>query len=216
MNIIILLGPPGAGKGTVSEVLTKHGIMHVSTGDMLRQEIKNNTALGIRSHKKISQGLFANDADVMTMVTDFLLSQKKENFIIFDGFPRTLIQADRLDDFTKNSDVSIYNVLRLKCPEDVLISRLSGRRTCVECGAVYHDIFSPPKIFGRCDVEDAALAKRLDDEPVVIKKRLKIYNKLTKPLADYYKKKSMLVELNANCSPQDVRDHTLKIYEDII
>ena len=86
MNIIILLGPPGAGKGTVSEVLTKHGIMHVSTGDMLRQEIKNNTALGIRSHKKISQGLFANDADVMTMVTDFLLSQKKKILLFLMDF----------------------------------------------------------------------------------------------------------------------------------
>ena len=153
----------------------------------------------------------------MTMVTDFLLSQKKENFIIFDGFPRTLIQADRLDDFTKNSDVSIYNVLRLKCPEDVLISRLSGRDELVSNVVLYIMIFfHHQKYLVDVDVEDAALAKRLDDEPVVIKKRLKIYNKLTKPLADYYKKKSMLVELNANCSPQDVRDHTLKIYEDII
>ena len=216
MNIIILLGPPGAGKGTVSEVLTKHGIKHVSTGDMLRKEIRNNTELGLRSHKKISQGLFADDDDVMAMVTEFLLNQKEENFIIFDGFPRTLIQAEKLDLLTKNSEIKIFNVLRLKCPEDVLISRLSGRRTCVVCGAVYHDIFSPPKIFGRCDIEDGSLAKRLDDEPVVIKRRLKIYNKLTKPLADYYKNKSMLVELDANCSPQEVRDHTLKIYEDII
>lgn len=216
MNIIILLGPPGAGKGTVSEALTQHGIKHVSTGDMLRKEIRNNTELGLRSHKKISQGLFADDSDVMMMVTDYLLRQKKENFIIFDGFPRTLVQAEKLDQLTQSSDIKIFNVLRLKCPEDVLISRLSGRRTCVVCGAVYHDIFSPPNIFGRCDLEGGSLAKRLDDEPVVIKRRLKVYNELTKPLANYYKSKSMLVEIDANCSPKEVREHTLKVYKDLI
>ena len=215
MNIIILLGPPGAGKGTVSEVLSSNGIKHVSTGDMLRKEIKNNTDLGQRSHKKISQGHFADDDDVMNMVSRFLLSQTKESFIIFDGFPRTIVQADKLEELTNNSDIKIFNVLRLMCPENVLISRLTGRRTCVECGAVYHDIFSPPKIFGRCDIEDGSLAKRLDDEPVVIKRRLKIYNKLTKPLADYYKERSMLRELNANCTPQEVRDQTIKIYKEI-
>ena len=216
MNIIILLGPPGVGKGTVSEVLSNYGIKHVSTGDMLRKEIKNNTDLGKRSHKKISQGLFADDDDVMNMVTRFLLNKKKDDFIIFDGFPRTIIQADKLEELTKNSNVKIYNVLRLLCPENILISRLSGRRTCVVCGAVYHDIFSPSKVFGRCDIEDGSLAKRLDDEPIVIKRRLKIYNKLTKPLAEYYKNKSMLSELNANCPPDEVRKQTLDLYKEIL
>lgn len=216
MNIIILLGPPGAGKGTVSEVLGSSGIKHISTGDMLRTEIKNNTPVGKRSHEKISQGLFADDDDVMNMVTDFLLQQNTESFIIFDGFPRTIIQAERLEKLTKDTEINIFKVLRLRCPENILISRLAGRRTCVECGAVYHDIFSPSKIFGRCDIEDGSLAKRLDDEPIVIKRRLKIYNKLTRPLADFYKEKSMLTDLDANCSPNDVKRQTMDIFKDII
>ncbi len=215
MNIIILLGPPGAGKGTISETLVNYGVKHVSTGDMLRQEIRTGTELGKRSHEKISKGLFADDHDVMKMVYDYLLNEPNQ-YIIFDGFPRTEVQAIELEKLTKKTNLNIFNVLQLICPKEVLVARLSGRRTCVCCGAVYHDLFSPPKISGRCDLDDGTLAKRLDDEPAIIKRRLKIYDELTQPLSDFYNQRNMLTKLDSNCTPKEVAEKAKLVFKKII
>ena len=107
MNVIVLLGPPGAGKGTVAEALTKRGVHHISTGDMLRQEIRDGTELGLRSKDKLNQGLFANDTDVITMVTDYLMSQKPDDLVLFDGFPRTLVQAEKLSELTNTTHINL-------------------------------------------------------------------------------------------------------------
>ena len=187
MNIIILLGPPGAGKGTVAEALTKRGVHHISTGDMLRQEIQDGTELGLRSKDKLNQGLFADDADVITMVTDYLMAQNPDDLVLFDGFPRTLVQAEKLSELTQTTHINLKTVLRLKCPDSVLFKRLSKRR---------------------------ASQNRADDTPATVRRRLDIYNQLTRPLVDYYLETKILHEIDASRSSEEVRsDVLLKLEE---
>ena len=216
MNVIILLGPPGSGKGTISEALDKYAITHISTGKMLRREIRKGTKLGIRSKEAINNGLFANDDDVILMVKEFLMNSRDDEFFIFDGFPRTLVQANKFEELCAKTDVNISRVLSLICPSDVLIERLSGRRTCVACGAVYHDLFCPPEIRGRCDVCGGSLAKRLDDEPEKIKRRLEVYDEMTLPLVDFYKKRNLLTEIDSNCPTRSVHEYAIDFFEKVI
>ena len=215
MNVIILLGPPGSGKGTIAEALIDYNVTHISTGQMLRKEIRLGSKIGMRSKEAINNGFFAADDDVVSMVADFLHNKPSDNFFLFDGFPRTIVQAEKFEELCNNTEINISGVLSLICPSDVLIARLSGRRTCVACGAVYHDLFCPPEILGRCDACGGSLAKRLDDEPVTIKRRLDVYNEMTLPLVRFYKQRSLLTEINSNCPTKSVHDYAVEFFEKV-
>lgn len=206
MNII-LLGGPGVGKGTYSSRLKEiYKIPHISTGDLFRENIKNNTELGKKVQAYLSSGKLVPDELTIEMVKKRLaLSDAKKGYIL-DGFPRTIPQAEALERFTK-----IDKVLNFYADESVVISRLSGRRICKKCGAIFHLRNIPPKVENICDKCHGQLYQREDEKPQVVKQRLNIYNKQTLPLIDYYRKKGLLAEIDANL---DVNNPDFHVIED--
>ncbi len=157
MNIVVLLGPPGAGKGTVAEVLVGKGYVHVSTGDLLREQIRLETPLGIEAKQRMDKGRFVSDDVVVGMIRDLLQTSEFGTKYLFDGFPRTLVQAERLDELVDSLKGSLDQVILLECPDDVIIERLSGRRICGTCGMVYHVKYNPAAHDSVCDVEGCEL-----------------------------------------------------------
>ena len=211
MNIIFL-GPPGVGKGTyTSRIKEKYGIPHISTGDIFRDNIVKGTELGKEAKKYMDKGQLVPDKVTINMVKDRLTWSDTEKGYILDGFPRTAQQADALGTFS-NIDV----VISFVADEKILIKRLSGRRTCRNCKAIYHitNKFLIPKVEGKCDKCGGELYQRDDEKPDVIKDRLDVYEKQTQPLIDYYKEKGLLQEVDAN--PDDIRgiiENTIKILD---
>ncbi len=205
MNAVVLLGPPGAGKGTVAEVLVDKGYVHISTGELLREQIRLETPLGLEAKKLMDQGKFVPDNVVVGMIRNLLQSSEKDTHFLFDGFPRTLLQAEKLDELIESLHGSIKRVVLLECPTNAIVERLIGRRTCGKCGSVYHVTFNPPSHGGLCDVEGCELMQRADDTEETVRKRLDVYTKQTAPLISYYEAKNLILPINANQPIQDVR-----------
>jgi len=197
---IIILGPPGSGKGTQSKELSRRlEIAHVSTGDILREEVKANTPLGQRAKAYLDSGTLVPDALVIEMLGQRLFGQSAANRgFILDGFPRTLKQAEALDELLAKIPARIDLVFYLDATESVIIQRLSGRRICSQCAAIYHIKNMPPKKEGICDKCAGALYQRSDDKPETIKNRLRVYLEQTAALIDYYKKENVLFYIDAN------------------
>jgi len=182
---LILLGPPGAGKGTQANFIRqKFGIPQISTGDMLRAAIKAGTPLGQAAKKVMDAGRLVSDDIIMGLVTDRLRATDCLPGYLFDGFPRTIPQADAM----KAAGVAIDHVLEIDVPDDEIVTRMSGRRMHPGSGRVYHVKFNPPRVADRDDVTGEPLIVREDDKPETVKKRLEIYRKQTRPLVDYYKR----------------------------
>lgn len=206
---IILLGPPGSGKGTQARfIIEKYGISGISTGDILRDEVKNKTELGLKAKEYMDAGKLVPDDLVIKMVEERL---NKEGSVL-DGFPRTLSQAKSLDKILDRINDRIDYVIYIDISEEEIIKRMSGRRICKDCGSVYHLLFNPPKVDGKCDLCEGELYQRDDDKEETIRKRLKVYEKDTKPLIKYYKDKGILRRVDGSKDIEEVKN----TIEDII
>jgi adenylate kinase len=202
---LILLGPPGAGKGTQAKKLVeKYGIPQISTGDILREAVKNQTPLGKEAKAYMDKGELVTDAIVVGIIRDRLKEKDCEKGYILDGFPRTVPQADELKKALKEMDQSIDSVVSIVVADEELIKRLTGRRTCKECGAGFHVMFKPPKKEGVCDQCGGPLFQRDDDKEETIKNRLSVYNAQTEPLIEYYKKDGLLVDIEGTGSIDEI------------
>jgi adenylate kinase len=202
-KVVILLGPPGSGKGTQAARLTKElGIPHISTGDLFRENISKNTELGRRAKTFMDAGKLVPDALVLDMLFDRVARPDCANGYLLDGFPRTLPQAEAFEK-NLNPEAKLI-VLDLEVPDEIIIQRAAGRRTCKDCAAVYNIHFSAPKKEGSCDKCGGELVQRPDDKPEVVQERLRVYHSQTKPLEAYYEKKGILYRVDGTQSPDDV------------
>lgn len=202
---IIMLGAPGAGKGTQAKMIAdKYGIPHISTGDIFRANIKNGTELGNKAKTYMDQGLLVPDELVVDLVVDRVKQDDCEKGYVLDGFPRTIPQAECLDEALKNLGEKVDFAINVEVPDENIINRMSGRRACVACGATYHIVHIPTKVEGICDRCNAELILRDDDKPETVKKRLDIYHEQTQPLIDYYTKSEVLVEVDGTKDMNDV------------
>lgn len=192
MNLI-LLGPPGAGKGTqAKKMVDAYGIPQISTGDMLREAVKNQTQLGMEAKKYMDAGQLVPDEVVIGLVKERLSKPDTDKGFMLDGFPRTVPQAEELDKVLGGLHKDLNHVISIEVANEELMGRLTGRRTCKACGAGYHVIFDPPKEEGKCDKCGGDLYQRDDDNEATVSNRLKVYDSQTKPLIDYYQGKSLL------------------------
>ena len=203
MKAIILLGAPGAGKGTLAEgVKTATDYLHVSTGDMLRAAIKAGSATGLEAKAYMEKGELVPDDVILRIVGERLAQGRPDDKYMFDGFPRTLEQARQLDVTLGKLGAAVNQVFLLEVPTPVIVSRLSGRRICKGCGAVYHVTNIPSKVAGVCDQCGGALYQRPDDSEATVLNRLEVYQRQTASLVDFYEKKGVLVRINAGTNPQ--------------
>ncbi|MGJ9384533.1 adenylate kinase [Salipaludibacillus neizhouensis] len=204
MNLI-LMGLPGAGKGTQAEkVVAKYGVPHISTGDMFRAAIKDGTELGLRAKAFMDEGNLVPDEVTVGIVEERLSKDDCQKGFLLDGFPRTVAQASALEEILKSLDRQLDHVLYIKVPEEDLFKRLTGRWICPECGATYHEIYNPPKVQGKCDKDGSDLTQRKDDKPDTVKKRIDVNMEQTQPLVDFYSEKGYLRNINGQKDIQDV------------
>ena len=204
MKAIILLGAPGAGKGTLAEgVRSATDYIHVSTGDMLRAAIKGGTPTGLEAKAWMDKGELVPDDVILRIVGERLAQGQAADQYMFDGFPRTLEQARRLDVTLERLEAQVNQVFLLEVPTPVIVSRLSGRRICKNCGAVYHVTNIPPKVEGVCDQCGGPLYQRPDDSEATVLNRLDVYQRQTASLIDFYETKGLLVRINTGTTPQD-------------
>lgn len=207
---LILLGPPGAGKGTQAvNIVKKYNIPHISTGDMFRKNIKEGTDLGVKAKEYIDKGLLVPDELTVAIVKDRLSEKDCQEGFLLDGFPRTVNQADALDTELKNLSYELDHVINIDVEKEELIDRAVGRRVCKDCGATYHIKFNPPKKENMCDVCGGELIQRKDDTVETVTKRIEVYLEQTEPLIDYYGKKGILINIDGK---QDID----KVFEDIV
>lgn len=201
---LVFLGPPGAGKGTQAKIISeKLGIPHISTGDIFRENIKNQTPLGKKASEYISKGFLVPDEVTNEMVKDRLSKDDSKKGFILDGYPRTIPQAEFLSKI-----VRLDKVINFQLDEKEIIKRISGRRTCKNCGIPYHIEYMKPKVNGKCDKCSGDLIQRDDEKPEVVKNRLEVYEKQTSPLIEYYKEKGMLENVD---SKPDIKVITSKV-----
>lgn len=194
---IIMLGAPGAGKGTqANKIADKYHIPHISTGDIFRANIKDGTKLGMKAKEYMDQGLLVPDEVTIGMLLDRIKQDDCQKGYILDGFPRTIPQAETLTKALKDMGDEIGFAFDIDVPEENIINRMGGRRACLKCGATYHVTFAPPKKEGICDVCGSALVQRDDDKPETVQKRLTVYYEQTQPLIDYYKEQGVLYTLD--------------------
>lgn len=194
---ILLMGPPGAGKGTQAERLIEtYGIPQISTGDMFRAAVKEQTPLGLEAKKYMDNGQLVPDAVTVGIVKERLAKDDCKKGFILDGFPRTTSQAVSLDAILQDLGIKLNGVVNIAVPDEELVRRTTGRKICRSCGATYHITFKPSKKAGVCDKCGGALYQRDDDKMETVKKRLSVYAAQTKPLIDYYKNSNLYIEIN--------------------
>lgn len=202
---IIMLGAPGAGKGTQAKrIAAKYGIPHVSTGDIFRANIKGGTELGKKAKEYMDQGKLVPDEITIGMLLDRIHEEDCKDGYVLDGFPRTIPQAESLTKALEEMGESIDYAINVDVPDSAIVSRMGGRRACVNCGATYHVEFNPPKKEGVCDVCGEKLILRDDDKPETVQNRLTVYHEQTQPLIDYYTKAGVLVEVDGTMAMDDV------------
>ncbi len=202
---IIMLGAPGAGKGTQAKsIAEKYGIPHISTGDIFRANIKNGTELGKKAKAYMDQGMLVPDELTLDLVMDRFAQDDCEKGYVLDGFPRTIPQAEALTEALLEKGEKIDYAIDVAVPDEAIISRMSGRRACLTCGATYHVEFNPPKQEGVCDTCGAALVQRDDDKPETVKKRLSVYHQQTQPLIEYYERQGVLRQVDGTKSMDQV------------
>ena len=196
---LIFLGPPGAGKGTQAAVISKRfGIAHISTGDILRENVSKKTDLGIQAQKYMEAGQLVPDDVIVAMVESRLQEKDCQAGFILDGFPRTVVQAEALDKLLGKLDIELDGIIYFDVPDEVVVKRLSGRRICKSCGAIYNIHSQPPKKDGVCDLCGGELYQRSDDEESVVMNRLKVYKELTAPLISYYENSDKFIKVDAS------------------
>ena len=209
MNII-LLGYPGSGKGTQAKLLVnKLGLLHFSTGNIFREEIAKHSTLGLEAENYLSSGKLVPDKLVLALIKDRLATETRG--LLFDGFPRTVEQAQALDDYLASRGLAVDMVFFLDVPEQEVVSRLGARRTCVKCGLIYNLLTNAPVKENVCDSCGEALTHREDDKPEVIKKRIMVYRDQTEPLLAYYRGNGVFSEVKANQAPQAITDQILSL-----
>lgn len=209
---IIMLGAPGAGKGTQAKrIAEKYGIPHISTGDIFRANIKNNTELGQKAKTYMDQGLLVPDELVVDLVVDRLGQEDAKKGYVLDGFPRTIPQAEALDAALSEKGEAMDYAVDVEVPDAAIIERMSGRRSCSQCGASYHVAFNPPKAEGVCDSCSGALILREDDKPETVAKRLSVYHEQTQPLIDYYTAKGIQKAVDGTKGVDEVFDAIIGI-----
>jgi len=202
---LILLGPPGAGKGTQAKMLTdKFGIPQISTGDILRKAVSNDTELGKQAKAVMDDGQLVPDEIVIGLITERIRDKDCSQGFILDGFPRTIVQAEKLSETLDEMNLSIDTVIDFEVNPQELLERLTGRRSCSNCGAMFHDETRQPKKTGICDVCGHELYQRLDDNRETIIKRLEVYEKETAPLKEFYRKKGNLKSLEGRGSVEEI------------
>jgi adenylate kinase len=218
---LILMGPPGAGKGTQAEKLTEDfGLPYYATGNILREAVAQGTELGKQAKAYMDKGDLVPDEIIIGVILDALQTPEAADGFLLDGFPRTVPQADALHDALEGVGRAIGAVLLIDVPDEEVVKRLSGRRVS-KAGRVYHVDFDPPKVEGRCDIDGSELIQRDDDKPETIRKRLSVYHDQTEPLVDYYDDKGLLKRFDGTHPPTQVHDHiraavaTLRLEDDV-
>lgn len=198
------MGLPGAGKGTQAEqIVEKYNIPHISTGDMFRAAMKNNTELGKKAKSFMDNGDLVPDEVTNGIVRERLAENDAKNGFLLDGFPRTVEQAEELENILNDLGTELDAVINIEVDKDVLMKRLTGRWICRTCGKTYHEIYNPPKVPGKCDLDGGELYQRDDDKKETVEKRLNVNMKQTKPLLDFYSEKGKLHNINGE---QDIKD----------
>ena len=202
---IIMLGAPGAGKGTqAKKIAAKYGIPHISTGDIFRANIKNGTELGKKAKTYMDQGLLVPDELVVDLVVDRVNQDDCTNGYVLDGFPRTIPQAEALTEALEKMGQKIDFAIDVNVPDENIVKRMGGRRACVTCGATYHMVYAPTKKEGICDTCGGELILRDDDKPETVQKRLNVYHDQTQPLIDYYTSQGILRTVDGTVDIDDV------------
>ena len=202
---IIMLGAPGAGKGTqAKKIAAQYSIPHITTGDIFRANIKNNTELGQKAKTYMDKGELVPESLVVDLIMDRFKEADCANGYVLDGFPRTIPQAEALDNALKANGEKVDFAINVEVPDENIINRMSGRRACVGCGATYHIKYNPTKVEGVCDACGEKLILRDDDKPETVKNRLSVYHEQTQPLIDYYNKAGVLAEVDGTKDMEDV------------
>jgi adenylate kinase len=209
---VILLGPPGAGKGTqATAIAERFAIPHISTGDILRSNVRDDTPLGREAKRFMDAGELVPDEVIIGMVGERLAEPDAEAGFLFDGFPRTVPQAQALETLLAERETPLDVVLRLSVPQDEVVRRLTGRRTCAGCGRIYHLLFDPPAEPDRCDDCGGELRQRDDDTEAVVLNRLEVYRNQTEPLEHYYWERGLLRDVDAVGTPEQVGEHARQV-----
>ena len=204
MNLLII-GAPGTGKGTMSELLIeKYGVIHISTGDMLRESVAAGTEVGLKAQSYMTAGLLVPDEVIHGVIVERLAKPDIDQGFLMDGYPCTLAQAADLDGILKELGKKIDCVINLELDEEVLVGRITGRRTCPQCKAIYHVVNKPPRVEGICDVCGSELVTRKDDTAESLKTRLNAYHESTRPVIEYYEKQGLVRTIDANHAPEEV------------
>ena len=202
---IIMLGAPGAGKGTQAKMIAdKYGVPHISTGDIFRANIKNGTELGMEAKKYMDQGLLVPDELTVRILLDRVAQDDCKNGYVLDGFPRTIPQAEALTEALEKMGQKVDFAIDVNVPDENIVKRMGGRRACVTCGATYHMVYAPTKKEGICDTCGGELILRDDDKPETVQKRLNVYHDQTQPLIDYYTSQGILRTVDGTVDIDDV------------